>query len=531
MKPPIDFSKLSESEKSPAFSTLIGIVEQQFTTIQQQTELIQLLRDEVARLKGQKPKPKIKPSKLEKDLKKKKKSSSDKRAGSQKREKTANLVVHEHIRVPPETIPEGSVFKGLQPYTVQGIRIEPHNICYLLERWQTPDGTNIVGKLPPDVQGHYDRILKTYMLYQHNHCQVTQPLLLEQLREWEVDISAGQLSRILTEQKGIFHHEKDHILSTGLSVSDYVNVDDTGARHNGKNGYCTHIGNELFAWFQSTDSKSRINFLELLHTGQTDYVINKDALKYMNNQRLAKSTLHLLENHCKKHFANLTEWNAHLQELKIDNHRHVRIATEGALIGSLLHHGLPKSLVIVSDDAGQFNILKHALCWVHAERTLNKLIAPNEEKRNILEQVRKQVWEFYKDLKAYKISPDETKKIELESRFDAIFSQKTRYQMLNLALKRLYENKAELLLVLDRPEIPLHNNLSENDIREYVKRRKISGSTRSELGRRCRDTFTSLKKTCRKLGISFWDYLMDRLSNSNTIPPLPEIIVQHANAP
>ena len=440
-------------------------------------------------------------------------------------------MVHEHIRVPPETIPEGSVFKGLQPYTVQGIRIEPHNICYLLERWQTPDGTNIVGKLPPDVQGHYDCILKTYMLYQHNHCQVTQPLLLEQLREWEVDISAGQLSRILTEQKGIFHHEKDHILSTGLSVSDYVNVDDTGARHNGKNGYCTHIGNELFAWFQSTDSKSRINFLELLHTGQTDYVINKDALKYMNNQRLAKSTLHLLENHCKKHFANLTEWNAHLQELKIDNHRHVKIATEGALIGSLLHHGLPKSLVIVSDDAGQFNILKHALCWVHAERTLNKLIAPNEEKRNILEQVRKQVWEFYKDLKAYKISPDETKKIELESRFDAIFSQKTRYQMLNLALKRLYENKAELLLVLDRPEIPLHNNLSENDIREYVKRRKISGSTRSELGRRCRDTFTSLKKTCRKLGISFWDYLMDRLSNSNTIPPLPEIIVQHANAP
>ena len=103
--------------------------------------------------------------------------------------------------------------------------------------------------------------------------------------------------------------------------------------------------------------------------------------------------------------------------------------------------------------------------------------------------------------------------------------------MLNLALKRLYENKAELLLVLDRPEIPLHNNLSENDIREYVKKRKISGSTRSELGRRCRDTFTSLKKTCRKLDISFWDYLMDRLSNSNAIPFLPEIIVQHANAP
>jgi hypothetical protein len=368
-------------------------------------------------------------------------------------------------------------------------------------------------------------------LYQHNHCQVTQPLLLEQLQEWGVDISAGQLNRILTEQKDIFHNEKDEILLTGLKVSAYVNVDDTGARHNGKNGYCTHIGNELFAWFQSTNSKSRINFLELLRTGQTDYVITEDALQYMDNQGLAKSILHSLNNHPKKEFADLAEWNAHLKELKIVNHRHIKIATEGALIGSLLYHGLPKYLVIVSDDAGQFNILNHSLCWIHAERTLNKLIAPNEEKRQILESVRKQVWDFYNDLKAYKMSPDQTKKIELENRFDAIFNQQTGYQMLNLALKRLYENKAELLLVLERPEIPLHNNLSENDIREYVKRRKISGSTRSELGRRCRDTFTSLKKTCRKLGVSFWNYLLDRLSNATNIPPLHEIIAQAANAP
>jgi hypothetical protein len=531
MRPPIDCSKFIETEKDSAVSTLIDLLEQQSVTIQQQAEQIQLLKDEIARLKGQKPKPKIKPSKLENTPKKKKKSSSGKRAGSQKREKTPDLVIHEHIRIPPEIIPKGSVFKDLQPYTVQGIKIHSYNTRYLLERWQTPDGTHIVGKLPRDVQGHYDATLKTYILYQHNHCQVTQPLLLEQLREWGVDISAGQLNRILTEQKDIFHREKDDILSAGLKVSDYVNVDDTGARHNGKNGYCTHIGNELFAWFQSTDSKSRINFLGLLRTGPADYVINKEALEYMNNQGLAKSVLHLLQNDSKKHFSDVDQWHAHLQNLKIDNHRHIKIAAEGALIGSLLHHGLPKSLVIVSDDAGQFNILNHALCWIHAERTLNKLIAPNEEKRIILEEVRMQVWDLYKDLKAYKISPDETKKIEIENRFDVIFGQKTEYQMLNLALKRLDENKSELLMVLERPEIPLHNNLSESDIREYVKRRKISGSTRSELGRRCRDTFTSLKKTCRKLNISFWDYLIDRLSNRNVIPPIPEMIIRYANAP
>jgi hypothetical protein len=308
-------------------------------------------------------------------------------------------------------------------------------------------------------------------------------------------------------------------------------VDDTGARHDGKNGYCTHIGNELFAWFQSTDSKSRINFLELLRAGQKDYVINEDALEYMNNQGLTKSILHLLEDHYKKRFDDLSEWETHLQELQIVNHRHIKIATEGALIGSVLHHGLPKSLVIVSDDAGQFNILNHALCWIHAERTLSKLIAPNEEKRKTLEDTRNQIWDFYHDLKAYKISPNETKKAQMEVEFDEIFKQKTDYQMLNLALNRLYENKSELLLVLERPEIPLHNNLSENDIREYVKRRKVSGSTRSELGRRCRDTFTSLKKTCRKLGVSFWEYLLDRCSKTHNIPPLQDIILQNANAP
>ena len=103
--------------------------------------------------------------------------------------------------------------------------------------------------------------------------------------------------------------------------------------------------------------------------------------------------------------------------------------------------------------------------------------------------------------------------------------------MLNLTLKRLYDKKAKLLLVLDGPEIPLHNNLSENDIREYVKRRKVSGSTRSDMGRHCRDTFTSLKKPCRKLGISFWEYLLDRSSKRHEISPLPERILHHANAP
>ena len=118
----------------------------------------------------------------------------------------------------------------------------------------------------------------------------------------------------------------------------------------------------------------------------------------------------------------------------------------------------------------------------------------------------------------------------METRFDEIFTTQTCFATLNQALQRLHNNKSELLLVLDRPDIPLHNNTSERDIRDYVKKRKISGSTRSQLGRRCRDTFASLKKTCRKLGISFWRFLNDRISDEGTIPPLSDLIRLRAQA-
>ena len=190
--------------------------------------------------------------------------------------------------------------------------------------------------------------------------------------------------------------------------------------------------------------------------------------------------------------------------LGIQGERHRRIATEGALLGELQKRGLSK-LAIVSDDAGQFDVLTHALCWVHSERLIHTLLPLNEDHREDIAKVRSQVWQLYADFKLYKHWPTRQARRALEQRFDAIFSQKTLYQGLNELLKRLRQKKAELLLVLQRPEIPLHTNDSERDIRDYVKKRKVSGGTHSDTGRRCRDTFISLKKTCRKLGISFWD--------------------------
>ena len=442
------------------------------------------------------------------------------------------MQIHETIPVPLENIPEGAEFKGYKPFVVQGLKIKVHNTKYLLATYQTAEGKYICSQLPEHLNGkHFSPELVSYILYQHYHCGVTQPLLLEQLREFEIDISTGHLSNILIEGKADFHKEKDRILAVGLEVSNYINVDDTGARHNGKNGYCTHIGNELFSFFESTESKSRINFLKLLRAGHSDFVINMDAICYMQSNKLPQKPLEAIIENRGDIFANESQWNDFLSENGIVKDRHVQIATEGVLIGSIIEQGISKHLVIVSDDAGQFNVLLHALCWIHANRAIDKIIPFTDQARTDLDTVKDQVWQLYEGLKAYKENPKPKDKKRLSAMFDEIFTQTTSSASLNAALKRINNNKSELLLVLERPDIPLHNNGAENAIREYVKKRKISGSTRSESGRRCRDTFTSLKKTCRKLGVSFWQYLNDRIHNTELIPDLSDLILQNALGP
>lgn len=223
----------------------------------------------------------------------------------------------------------------------------------------------------------------------------------------------------------------------------------------------------------------------------------------MRQQQLPQQPLKCLGDHSLRSFSDKASWETHLDQLEITKSRHRRIATEGALLGSVLHHGFSPTLAIISDDAGQFNVLLHGLCWVHAERLIHKLIPLNDQHREDIARVQGQIWSLYADLKAYKIEPAVAKKKDLQARFDSFFTQKTRFETLNQALRRIHRNKSELLLVLDYPDVPLHTNGSEGAIRDYVKKKKVSGETRSDFGQQCRDTFASLKKTCRKLGISF----------------------------
>ena len=541
MKQMPQLPQIPESERTPAVDKLLDFIQllvKEIQELRQENQLLrqenQLLKNEIAVLKGQKPKPSMLPNKLgkEPDGDGNRDDNNKKRPGSEKRKKTAELVIHEEIHVAAENVPQGSIRKGYNEFVVQTIKIETRNIRYLLERWQTPDGKYLVATLPKELgSSHFGPELIRYILYLHYQDHVTRPLILEHLLELGVDISSGQIDAILTIDKDQFHDEKDEILEVGLRNSKEIGVDDTIARHAGKNGFCTQIGSEFFTWFKSTDSKSRINFLQLLRGTATNYLISEDALKYMAQHDVSDTMMRRFKLELNRSFRDQNEWDNFLSSECNVGVQQRRTITEAALLGSIIFHGVPKDLVIQSDDAGQFAILIHGLCWVHAERHFRKIVPIDDQMRVKIEEIRDSIWTYYKELKEYKDNPSDEIKELLDQKFDQIFSQTTEYFIINRTLQSIKKNKAELLLVLKRPYVSLHNNGSEREIREYAKRRKISGGTRSDLGRQCRDTFTSLKKTCRKLGISFWQYLLDRITNRGEFPRLSDLIVQKSTSP
>ncbi|PSS64573.1 hypothetical protein C6558_13395 [Ensifer sp. NM-2] len=321
------------------------------------------------------------------------------------------------------------------------------------------------------------------------------------------------------------------MLHAGLVSAPYITVDDTGARHQCDNGHTTQIGAEHFTVFRTTASKSRLNFLSLLRGSYHDYVLNDAAFDYLDNRRADPALAAKLRSHETRRFSNQVPFLEYLAGKGIDifDRQAVRVLAEAGIWGSIRHHGLLGDTVIVSDDAGQFRVGNHALCWVHAERLLQKLMPATPRQVRKVETVRDLVWRFYRTLKSVRRKAPPGLAAAFHKRFARIFSLRTGYQELDKLLARLSRRKDELLKVLERPGIPLHTNASENDLRSFVTKRKISGGTMSRDGRVARDTMLGLMKTCRKLGLSFWHYLGDRLGlEGQAIPPLAALVAARA---
>jgi hypothetical protein len=365
-------------------------------TVAQLEAKVAALTEENARLKGLKGRPNLKPSGMEKGTDAASAPSGG--TGRPKRRdprppKSARLIVDEE-RVVPLAPQPGWRFKGFKFYTVQDLVIETRVVRYWRPCYRTPKGRLVIAPLPLEVTGHFGANLGRYLLSQHYQCRVTMPLLQHQLNDLGILISAGQISNLLTKGHDAFHAEKAAIKRAGLETARWISVDDTGARHLGINGVTTQIGDDRFTSFDTVGAKSRLMFLMTLRGGFQDYVINPAALLYLHEQDAPEALINRLIEPDDRVFADENAWTDHLIALGITGAKAVRLASEVA--GSLDHHGLLKDAVIVSDGAGQFDVFRHGLCWIHAERLIHRLVPVTEAQRAAVALVRHLIWWLYR---------------------------------------------------------------------------------------------------------------------------------------
>jgi hypothetical protein len=487
--------------------------------------------EEIARLKGLPPRPKFKgkPSGME--------VPASKPLGSEKKgRKPGRGAKRDRLRVTAEVelkargVPPGSRFKGYEDVTVQDLLISVGVTLYRRERWETQDGERIVADLPPGIAGGFGPALRQFIAAAHFQGQVTSERLTALLNGMGLDISKRQVVRFLSQGLEDLIAEDQDVLKAGLETAAWITVDDTSARHANKDEFTTQFGDDRFAAFRTGPTKSRRRFLYDLQCGREDFIIDEEALAHMRRLHLPASLIAKLTEHPVKRFSSEEALVAHLDALGFGflkvSPDPVKVAKEGALFAAVQEQGRLKGTVIVSDGAGQFCVGDHALCWVHAERLIYKLEPTNVVHRKAVELTRGLIWWFYADLKSFKLNPDQKRARMMRARFDRIFLKKTGYVLLDRQLRRLHRRKAELLRVLDRPEIPLHTNGSENDIRAVVTKRKISGGTVSEAGKAARDTMLGLMKTCAKLKVSYYRFLGDRFSvhGAPSVPRLPDLV-------
>jgi len=482
----------------------------------------QKLKDHIAKLEKRSKKPRLKEKRKSNNKESRGKVCKDaktKRGKSTECKRKENLKIHETKVLQPEVIPANAVFKTYKDYTVQDIKISPFNTLYRRAVYSLPNGELISAKLPEGIKNiHYGVDLRAYIVNEYYTKRVTQDLICEHLNDLGVIISKAEISNILSTKNKVFEEDYNDVIHDAVKYSRYIQVDDTGSLHNGNNGYCTVVANEAFAWYKSTDSKSKINFLEILSSGIKQYVINSDALDYLKHYKIE------LPDSEGMIFFSKDELLSYLENLNIKSKYKLRIIEEAALAGAIGSFKDLSKLFIMSDNAKQFKVFRHMQCYVHIERNIKKY-KPDyhgfaDEQSHVLDII----WDVYEKIKQYKATPKFLYKKQAFEKFEELLSLDIQYEHLRKQVEFIAANKYEFLMPLYDPVFPLHNNLCENDVRQYVMKRSISGETKSETGRKARDIFLSIKITCRKCNVNFMEYLKSRMENNNAIPKLAHIV-------
>ena len=456
-----------------------------------------------------------------------------------------DLSIHNTITVEPKNIPKDAIFKGYKDYYVQDIIVAPNNTKIRRSVYKLTNGKLLIADLPKEYKfGHYGYTLKALILYQYHKMRSTSGIITSSLNDMGIEISKTQVHNIIQKESLSYKDEYNKILEIGLKHSSYIQIDDTVGKHNNKHHYNTYIGNEVFAYFKSSNQKDRVNFLEILNNGNIEYCFTSESIKYLKKYKI-EEVIYFKEE--KKSFYSKEAFCKYLAELQINNFFTIKANSfrkieEAALIGSLEKQGI-KDLIIMSDEAGQFDVFHRILCWVHIERNIKKLSSVIQNFQKELDDALDQLWVIYRLLKEYKATKvlnitsagseesinhmkntNEALKIKIIEKFNKLTNQEFAYSTLYNQIKKLKDRKDQLLPSLENKILPLHNNRGENSIREYVMRRNISGSTQSREGKLVRDIMTSILVTCRLCGISLWNLIIDRVYRSNKIEGLHKIV-------
>ena len=519
---------------------LLNLIEELVAENRALREENQRLRDENNRLKGEQGKPKVKPSKKAPAAPQEGNHSSEAerrtRKPRQRQAKVAQIQVDREVTLTldREQLPPDAEFKGYVPVVVQDVRLTTDNIRFLKEKCYAPSqNKTYLAELPAGYDGEFGPGIRALVPVLYHGLNTSERKIVEFLNYIGVSVSDGQVSNMLVKNQEPFHAEKDAVYQAGLSSSPWQHIDETGTRVNGVNQQCHAVGNPLFTAYVTTEKKDRQSVIDVLTNGRPrSYLLLLESIEWLREARVSETVLARVSLLPQAQPFDEAQFTQLLDtQLGDVNDQHRRLILEAALITAYRHQSeVPVVHTLLCDDAPQFKrvTVDLALCWIHDARHYKKLDPAVAHHRQLLEQFTTRYWAFYRQLRDYRQNPAAEHIPRLEAEFDQLFSTVTGYAALDRRIALTRDNKAALLLVLQHPELPLHNNPIEIEIRRRVRKRDVSFGPRTQDGKRAWDTFATLLATTQKLGISFFRYVYDRVSAANQIPNLADLIAQRA---
>jgi len=390
-----------------------------------------------------------------------------------------------------------------------------------------------LANLPCGYKGQFGPGIKSLAIVMSFGMQATEPKILEFFEHFGIQISSGELSNILIKDKTIFHAEKDAIYEAGLRSSPWQHTDDTGARMNGQNGHSHVMCNPLYTAYFTKEKKDRLTVLDVLKNLEGRiFCLNEEAFVLLNEFRLPAKVIRQLRDFPQDRELSEAEFIGSLEEHlpKLGSRQRDRVLDAAAVAAYHAQSEFPIVRLLVCDDAPQFKLVTEelALCWIHDGRHYKKLTPHVAHHRELLDAFLKRYWNFYDQLLDYRKHPTTEDHTRLENKFDELFSTVTGYDALDERIAKTKAKKSSLLMVLEHPEVPLHNNSAELGARRQVRKQKISFGTRSKDGEKARDTFATLAATAKKLDVSFYEYIYDRVSEAYEMPSLADLITERA---